>query len=432
MLLFEPAVRVPLIIKAPNTAAAVRSDPASIIDIAPTVLAIAGLSSHGGALPGHDLLAAPQRDRESYGESQYPSVAGWTPLASLTQDRWKLIVADRPLLFDLKTDPQEAHDVSATRGSLVQAMSGRLDTIRKDATGGSSAGAANTVSPETAERLRSLGYVAPTAAPVARAGGIDPAGEMEAWAAFEDALTMINSGRIRDAVPSLAKIAASHPDAAIFQSTYARALAASGQKQLALERFRAAVKKWPADASLYHELAVVARDLNLAAEAARAEVAALVIDARDPMALNGKGLLLADAGKAAEAVRAFSDAVRLDPTNAVYLANLGNATRATGNLDGAANAYRRALDLSPSLGDALNGMGAILVQQKKAGEAVTYLEKAANDPAFVEAQLNLGIALQESGDLARAKAQYQKVVAASGHEQERAAARALLSQLERR
>ena len=45
-------------------------------------------------------------------------------------------------------------------------------------------------------------------------------------------------------------------------------------------RFRAAVKQWPADASLYHELAVVARELGRADEALRAEEAALALDRR--------------------------------------------------------------------------------------------------------------------------------------------------------
>ena len=43
-----------------------------------------------------------------------------------------------------------------------------------------------------------------------------------------------------------------------------------------------------------------------------------------------------------------------------------------------------------------------------------WLERAAQDPAFVEAQLNLGIALQESGNLPRAVAQYRKVLATPG------------------
>ena len=62
-----------------------------------------------------------------------------------------------------------------------------------------------------------------------------------------------------------------------------------------------------------------------------------------------------------------------------------------------------------------------------------WLEQAARDPAFIEAQLNLGIALQESGQLPRAKAQYRKVIASTGpHARERDAARTLLASLERR
>ena len=58
--------------------------------------------------------------------------------------------------------------------------------------------------------------------------------------------------------------------------------------------------------------------------------------------------------------------------------------------------------------------------------------RTAQDPAFVEAQLNLGIALQESGDGAGAAAQYRKVLATrEAPPREREAARTLLAQLER-
>jgi Tfp pilus assembly protein PilF len=72
----------------------------------------------------------------------------------------------------------------------------------------------------------------------------------------------------------------------------------------------------------------------------------------------------------------------------------------------------------------------VLVQQRQFAAAVPLLEQAARDPEFIEAQLNLGIALQEAGDTARARQQYQKVIAAgSKHARERDAARALLGQL---
>jgi len=431
MLVFEPALLVPLVIKGPGIASSIRTDAASTVDIMPTVLAIAGEPAESVA--GRSLLGPPDPDRESYSESQYPTVAGWTPLAAITQDRWKLIVADRPMLYDLATDPKEQSDLASARVTLVQAMSARLETIRKQAQQGAPVAAPATVSAETAERLRSLGYVASTAAPVAAAGGVNPAGAMDAWAMFEEALAVINSGRSVEALPALSRIAASYPASPIFQSTYARALASSGRKREALDRFRAAVKQWPADASLYHELAVVSRELGQTGEATRAEEAALAIDGNSSEARNGKGLLLADAGRPQEAAAAFADAVRLDPTNAVYLANLGNATRAAGDLDAAASAYRRALELSPKLADAANGLGVILVQQKKPGEAIPWLEAAAGDPSFAEAQLNLGIALQENGEIDRARAQYRKILSGQGpRTRERAAAQSLLAQLEKK
>ena len=431
MLLFEPALRVPMIVIGPGVAPAERRDPASVIDVFPTALALAAQPRED--TPGRNLLEAPSADRESYAETEYPTVAGWTPLKSLVQDRWKLIAADQPFLFDLQSDAGERENLARVRLPIVQAMSARLTAIGSRSSVVGVGGDKPGVSLETAERLRSLGYVAPSAAPVSGAGGKNPAEMMEAWASYESALTAVNSGRVAAALPALLKLSGAYPSSSIFESTYARALASSGRRLEALARFRAAVKRWPSDAALYHELAVVARNLGMADEARRAEEAALALNVTDPSAHNGKGLLLADAGRAAEAAKAFEEAVRLDPTNAVYQSNLGNARRAAGDLAGAVAAYLKALELSPQLGDAANGLGAVLVQQKQLPEAMRWLEQAAKDPLFVEAQLNLGIALQESGNSERAKAQYRLVLAAKNAAvRERDAARTLLAQLERR
>ncbi len=445
MLLFEPALRVPLIVTGPGILPAERADPSSLIDVLPTALALAGQAPIDVA--GRSLLAPPASDREIYAETEYPTVAGWTPLRTLIQDRWKLVEGHHPALYDLASDPGEQENLARVRTPVVQAMSGRLDAIKGNPSLDSARDkkglppqATRTqapVSAETAERLRSLGYVAPTSAPTsapaAAAGGVNPVDAIETWASFEGALAGMNTGRVSQALPALARVAGAYPESPIFQSTYARALASGGRKREALARFRAAVKRWPADATMYHELAVVARDLGLAAEATRAEEASLALNSQEPAAHNGKGLVLVDAGRHAEAARSFEEAVRLDPTNAVYYANLGNARRALADLAAAATAYRRALDLAPQLADAANGLGVVLIQQKQPADAVRWLEQAARDPSFVEAQLNLAIALQEAGELERAKAQYRRVVSASGpHAKEREAARTLLSQLERR
>jgi tetratricopeptide (TPR) repeat protein len=283
------------------------------------------------------------------------------------------------------------------------------------------------VSTDAARQLRALGYVAAT---TPRASAAPPAAAVvRDWSAFEAALTDSRTGRLAFALPVFASLAAAHPEAPIFASTHARALAESGRTREALTRFRAAVTRFPGDWSLYHELSAVAREAGLTAEAVRAEEAALALSPREPSALNGRGLLFAAAGAHAEAAQAFARAGAGDPTNAGYQANLGNALRATGDLAGAAAAYHRALERAPHLGDAANGLGVVLVQQQRAAEALPWLEQAARDPAFTEAQLNLGIALQQAGQRERAVAQYRKVAALTAPSRERDAARALLDQM---
>jgi arylsulfatase A-like enzyme/Tfp pilus assembly protein PilF len=453
MLLFEPAIRVPLIIKWPGVAPAERRDPAGVQDVARTVsnmVTRSALPPPGSDAPqrdkaenrdwrlGRDLFHPVPETLEAFSETDYPTLAGWSPVRALVNGRWKLVRASRPALFDLQTDPGEQHDLASAQSDLARSMAARIDEIGRDsaaiAQSSPQAGPPSALPPDTAARLRSLGYVAASQpAPPPPSGAPDPATKMPDWVEFETALAETAAGRPAQALPALARVAAAHPASSLFASTYARALAAAGRKRDALERFRQAVATWPGDWSLYHELAVVARDMGLRDEALRAAQAALTIAPAEPMALNGKGLLLADAGRHAEAAQAFEAATASDPTNAVYLANLGNARRALDDLPGAAQAFRRALDRDPSLADAANGLGVVLIQQGRPADAVPWLEQAARDAGFVEAQLNLGIALQQSGDRTRSAAQYRKVLAAPRqYAREREAARTLLAQVEGR
>ncbi|RPJ73331.1 MAG: tetratricopeptide repeat protein, partial [Acidobacteria bacterium] len=81
--------------------------------------------------------------------------------------------------------------------------------------------------------------------------------------------------------------------------------------------------------------------------------------------------------------------------------------------------------------DAMNGIGVLLVQAGRAGEAAGWFERAvAASPGFYEAWLNLGIARQEQGNRAAAAAVYRRVLTAPArHAREREAARQLLASL---
>ena len=403
MLAYDSTLRVPLVIRTPNRDPATIEAPVSLVDLAGTLLDLAGI-----AVPSsmhHTPVLSGSRD--VYAETQYPRAAGWHALTALVDQRWKLIVSSETELYDLQNDPGESHNLAGDRTSIASSMRARAAELAK-----ATNAAESKTSQEIRERLRSLGYVASPAAAGDADDAPNPADQIYAWNTFERELSKLTSGDAARALPGLGKLARSSPDAAVFQSTYARALKDTGRVRDALDVYRRAVARWPQDATLYHDLAVAAAAAGRPQEAARAEQAALAIDPSYASAANGLGLVEASNGHADEAARAFERAVRGDPTNAVYWTNLGNARRDAGNSPGAEEAYRTALEHDPRSADAANGMGVLLVQRNRSADAIAWFERAlAGDDMFADAHLNLGIAYQESGQREKAAEQYRRVLA---------------------
>ena len=424
MLAYDSTIRVPLVIASPPSRGAPRpadgtvAANVSLADLAGTLLRAAGVTVPAGMRPG-----PLEGSGEAYAETKYPESAGWHDLAVLAFDRWKLIAAAEAELYDLSTDPGETRNVAGERVAIVDGARRRLAALR-------SVKAADAAIPaDAAERLRALGYVSGASAPPdARAP--NPATAIAAWNTFERELSRLTAGDARGALPGLSRLARAHPESAVFQATYARALKDTGRAPLAVAIYRRLVARQPQDAAMYHDLAVAAAAAGMTGEALRAEQAALALQPANASASNGLGLLLVEAGKPAEAATAFERAVQDDPSNAVYWVNLGNARRDGGDAVRAEQGYRAALERDPRSPDAANGLGVLLVQQQRPADAIRWFEQAlAGSPAFMEARLNLGIAYQESGNPDRARDVYRRVVkdAPAGSREHEAAAKLLAS-----
>jgi choline-sulfatase len=410
MLAYDSTLRVPLVIaglpsnldlppKGGSYLNATIDDLVSLSDLAATLLQAAGVAVPAGMRSG-----PLGRDSEAYAETKYPESAGWHDLAALAFDRWKVIASSSIELYDLQNDPGETRNLAGEKLSVVEGARRRLTAVR------SAKGAASAIPADAADRLRALGYVSGSAAPADDAP--NPASTIASWNSFERELTRLTAGDARGALPGLTRLARAHPDSAVFQATYARALKDTGRAIQAVEIYRRLVARNPADAAMYHDLAVAASAAGMAGEAMRAEQASLASQPTNAAASNGLGLLLVDAGKPAEAVAAFERATQDDPSNAVFWANLGNARRDSGDTTRAEQAYRAALDRDPRSPDAANGLGVLLVQQQRAADAIRWFEQAlAASPSFVDARLNLGIAYQESGRRDEALAAYRRVIA---------------------
>jgi arylsulfatase A-like enzyme/Tfp pilus assembly protein PilF len=396
MLAYDSTLRVPMIVVMPQEGAGrIESGAASLTSLGARLLSGVGLNADGFG-PASEV----------YAESLYPRRAGWHQLGVLVEDNWKLILSSERELYDVQQDPGETREVAAGHASRVKAMAAAIIKMQAPRQ------PAAQVAPDAVERLRALGYVSGSgAAAPDDPKAPNPARFIDSWTSFERSLDQLRARDAATAVPALKMLAGRHPDAQLFQSTYAQVLKDAGRAREAVAIYKDAVRKWPGDAALFHDLAVAAREAGDAAEASRAEQAALALDASSAMALNGLGLLHADTGRAADAAGAFEKAIRIDPTNASYWTNLGNARREMNDARAAETAYRRALDNDGAFADALNGLGTLLVQSGRAAEAVPLFERALqSDPELHEARLNLGIAYQQSGQREKAAQTYRDVL----------------------
>jgi len=159
---WDEVLRVPFYVKWPDgERAGWRVEvPTTALDLAPTVLAAAGLASD--ALPGADLHRPPPRRRPllaEYGRTWQTVHLG--PLKAV------LVRGGEDLLFDLAADPREARSLAARRPEDLErlralaAAADRRDArlLRKLRAGSDGAAPDAHLTEEEKERLRSLGYL---------------------------------------------------------------------------------------------------------------------------------------------------------------------------------------------------------------------------------------------------------------------------------
>jgi arylsulfatase A-like enzyme len=165
-LLFEELIRVPLVLHGNRVPVGlVRRDIAGLVDVMPTILAYAGVTTPPG-LQGRNLLVSPSggEGRELF--VQYANLA-----YAVRDGRYKLVEAvpleegaalDAPRktrLYDLQDDPGERRDLLDLRPETAAHLRLRLAELRAKAALAPSAPAANPPDAEQLERLRSLGYI---------------------------------------------------------------------------------------------------------------------------------------------------------------------------------------------------------------------------------------------------------------------------------
>jgi arylsulfatase A-like enzyme/Tfp pilus assembly protein PilF len=160
LLLYEGAVRVPLLIHAPGQErGAVEEGAVSTTAVLPTLLQTLGLPLPGG-LDGAPL-PQPGEARPVYLETLYPFFAyKWAPLRGLVWKGDKLITTGSvDELYALGTDPAERKDLAAAWPDRTASLKARLASLNPEKAGEVRQSTPKAVDAELKKQLQSLGYL---------------------------------------------------------------------------------------------------------------------------------------------------------------------------------------------------------------------------------------------------------------------------------
>lgn len=196
---YDATLRVPMLLHAPGVAPRVSTEPVSLVDAAPTLLAVAGLPPLSG-IDGQSLLPAargePVATRDLYFESLFGQLRfGWAPLRGMRRNDLKYIDAPRAELFDTRADPAELNNLLSAQRDVAEKLSGPLRAIGE----GRIARAARDRQQES--KLAQLGYLGggASSAPV-DAPRPDPKDRIGDYEQFQKAHTEYLAGRVAEAL----------------------------------------------------------------------------------------------------------------------------------------------------------------------------------------------------------------------------------------
>jgi hypothetical protein len=162
--LYDPLLRVPLIIKPPRSTFAQtgqrRTDLARLVDVTPTILAMLDISLPAMAR-GRDLLATRAAEFATFHFCETHAPQAHHTLYGLRDSAHKVIFSpdtDRYELYDLVQDPRETHDLNTEDEPLGRTWRRKLAEIRADLRTRAEGEADVAIDEDMQRQLRALGY----------------------------------------------------------------------------------------------------------------------------------------------------------------------------------------------------------------------------------------------------------------------------------
>jgi choline-sulfatase len=407
--IYQTTLWVPLIIHWPSGAGSVAArvnQPASLLDVAPTILSYLGVPQpsqfQGRTLIGLVQGKPPSRAEGVYSENLYGQEHfGTAALRSLRLGRYKYIDAPRAEFYDLQDDPGETTNVYASQRDLAASYRDRLLLIRSQFRTEKSS--SQRMSPEVQARLRSLGYISgPTTSAVSGlrsevdGSAPDPKDRIATYERFGYALRLATDGHLNESCEILTQLLNQDTGLIDVRLTLGVNLQELNQHTDAVQQFLQILKGDPLNVLAHFDLGLSYVVLGRLEDAIREFQATLAIAPYYTRAEEELGKIFLKQGEYQKAQSHFEHLLTIAPNDYDAHYTLGALAIRDGHVDNALRELGAALRAKPQSAEAHNALGSLYLlrgdldeAQREFGEAVRY------EPSFAQAHYNLGLVFQK-------------------------------------
>jgi arylsulfatase A-like enzyme/Flp pilus assembly protein TadD len=377
--IYNATMHVPFIIHLPGKSQGrIVSNPVSLVDLMPTMLAAAGVEVPH-QVQGTNLLPERQadsetKDRDLYGETFLPRIHfNWSELRGTENTKYHFIDAPKPELYDLLKDPGETHNLFGDKKAVGDEMRAKLAGLIREYSAGKELAQKTGLDPALMERLKALGYAGfsggggdPT---ITNRNLPDPKDRIQAYEQISQAVTDSQHGRFQESIEELKPVIKADPSSV--PAHYLQGL----------NYYRA--KMYP-DA-----VAELQKTVELSPDYA--------------LAVFNLGMAQAHAGQMDEAITTLQHALQLDGTNFEAAFNLGVAYLQKRQLEPAAGAFRQSVTINPDFSRGHRALGETLMYEGQLDDAIAELRRAVElSPGEPAMHASLARALNAKGLTAQA------------------------------
>jgi tetratricopeptide (TPR) repeat protein len=350
----------------------------------------------------------------AHSESWYPRYHyGWSELRSIQDERFKLIRAPRPELYDLATDPGEGRDRSNEDSSRLDVFGRALDEFESRTARSGAQQGPRPIDAETEERLAALGYVAGSVnlKKTNEPARGDPKDKIELYNLMKDASTLSFEGKVDEAITTVRQALDKDPEIVEGYMLLGNFYKKMKRPQEAIAAYRDALARDNEHQNALFSLALAYKDEGRLDEARAGFERARELDPRNGKVLWQLADLWMRKGDSARAEAVIADALERKVDEHRLLLKLGESRIEAKRFDEAERALKAALEKKPGLALAQFDLGLAYEGKGQIDEAIkSYEAELSTNPKAYRAAFNAAKLLQKSGRNREAIAHFRTVV----------------------